>query len=268
MMVYMETQGPKAVLVTGGGSGIGLGLAERHHAAGHRVMITGRNADKLAAVADRLPGVQTLANDIGTPEGRQDLADHVRRTMPDLDVLINNAGVQRRVGIASDRAPWPEVQYEIDVLFAAPIHLSRLLVPLMLAHGRPGVLVNVTSGGAFFPQPFAPVYSASKAAVHSYTTTLRHALGATPIRVVELIPPAVATELAGPGQAHGADLDEFCDTVFPLLDGSHPEVGFGFTAAADFTEKRAAEQRAFDALAARSDVPVHGTPVARAQGTA
>ncbi|MFJ5988465.1 SDR family NAD(P)-dependent oxidoreductase [Lentzea sp. NPDC092896] len=219
------------VLITGGSAGIGLGLARRHLAAGHRVLVTGRTPARLAAAADLLPGAETFVNDIATPEGRLLLAEHVRRTMPDLDVLINNAGVQRRVGIAEDRSTWAEAQEEIDILFAAPVHLGRLLVPLMLAHGRPSTLINVTSGGAFVPQSFAPLYSASKAALHSYTVTLRRALESTPIRVVELIPPAVATELAGPGQAHGADLDEFCDTVFPLLDGSRAEVGFGPTAA-------------------------------------
>ncbi len=220
-------------------------------------MITGRSSGRLAAAADRLPGIETFTNDLATPEGRQHLADHVRQTMPELDVLINNAGIQRRVAIASDRSPWAEAQNEIDILFAAPIHLGQLLVPHMLAHGRPGVLVNVTSGGAFIPQPFAPLYSAAKAALHSYTVNLRHTLKATPVRVVELIPPAVATELAGPSQAHGADPDEFCDAVFPLLNGSHAEVGFGPTATPDFTEQRAAEQRTFDAMSDRFGVPVH-----------
>ncbi|MEU6817884.1 SDR family NAD(P)-dependent oxidoreductase [Streptomyces sp. NPDC046860] len=253
----MATHEKRAVLITGGGSGIGLGLAERLLAAGHRVLVTGRSPGRLTAAADRLPGLEIFVNDIANPEGRQRLADHVVQVMPELDVLINNAGVQRRVGIASDRSPWAESQNEIDILFAAPVHLGRLLVPYMLAHGRPGVLVNVTSGGAFFPQPFAPLYSAAKAALHSYTVNLRHALRTTPVRVVELIPPAVSTALAGPGQAHGADLDEFCDTVFPLLDGSHSEVGFGPTATPGFTAQRATEQNAFEAMSSRFDVPVY-----------
>ncbi|MDT8915160.1 SDR family NAD(P)-dependent oxidoreductase [Amycolatopsis sp. PS_44_ISF1] len=254
----MTTHLKRAVLVTGGGSGIGLGLAERYLAAGHRVVITGRDSGRLAEAARRRPGLETFTNDLAAPDGRRRLADHVGRVMPELDVLINNAGLQRRTGIASDGSPWSEEQHEIDVLFAAPVHLSRLLVPRMLAHGRPGVLVNVTSGGAFVPQPFAPLYSAAKAALHSYTTNLRHALKATPIRVVELIPPAVATGLAGPGPAHGADPAEFCDAVFPALDGSRPEVGFGPTATAEFTGRRAAEQQVFDDLSGRFDVPVYG----------
>ncbi|GHJ36449.1 oxidoreductase [Streptomyces sp. TS71-3] len=256
------TSGGSSVLITGGSSGIGLGLARRYHAAGHRVMITGRDPERLASVAGRVPGIESFANDIGAPRSRRRLADHVRQVMPELDVLINNAGIQRRVGIASDRSGWAEAQNEIDVLLAAPVHLGRLLTPLMLAHGRPSVLVNVTSGGAFFPQPFAPVYSAAKAALHSYTVNQRHALKATSCRVVELIPPAVATGLAGPGQAHGADPDEFCDAVFPLLDGSHAAVGFGPTASPGFAEQQAAQQRTFDEMSTRFAVPVY-----RADGT-
>ncbi|NVN03939.1 MULTISPECIES: SDR family NAD(P)-dependent oxidoreductase [Asaia] len=95
--------------------------------------------------------------------------------------------------------------------------------------------MNVTSGGAYIPQPFAPVYSACKAALHSYTVTLRHSLRDTLIRVVELIPPAVATGLAGPGNNHGAPVDDFCDTVFPqLFHRDLVEVGYGITASNQF----------------------------------
>ncbi|NEB74691.1 SDR family NAD(P)-dependent oxidoreductase [Streptomyces sp. SID14478] len=254
----METQEVShSVLITGGSSGIGLGLATRYLTAGHRVMITGRNPHKLAAISEGLPGLETFASDMACPRKREDLAAHVRQTMPDLDIVISNAGIQRRVGIAADDAPWAEAQNEIDILLAGPIHLARLLVPQLLGHGRRSVYVNVTSGGAFLPQPFAPLYSAAKAALHSYTVNLRHALRATPCRVVELIPPAVATQLAGPGHNHGADPEEFCDTVFPLLDGSHTTVGFGRTAQPDFTERLDAEQRAFESASMRFHVPLY-----------
>lgn len=224
-------------------------------------MITGRSASRLASAAEQT-GAGTFVNDISSPDDRKRLADHVTHAMPELDVVINNAGIQRRVGIADDVTPWAEAQNEIDILLAGPVHLGQLLVPHLLQHGRPSVLVNVTSGGAYIPQPFAPLYSAAKAALHSYTMNLRHALQTTPCRVVELIPPAVATALAGPGHNHGADPEEFCDTVYPLLDGSLPEVGFGPTTQAAFTDRLAAEHRTFEAAVTRFSVPIY-----RADGT-
>jgi uncharacterized oxidoreductase len=218
------------VLITGGSQGIGLGLATRYQAAGHRVLVTGRSADALDRAAKDHPGLLTFRNDIGRPGERERLADHVRTRLPGLDVLINNAGIQRRVALAADDAPWPERQTEIDILLAAPIHLNHLLIPAMLEHGRPSTIVNVTSGGAYVPQPFAPIYSACKAALHSYTVTLRHALADTPCRVVELIPPAVATGLAGPENKHGAPIDDFCDAVFPALQNEKStDIGYGRT---------------------------------------
>jgi uncharacterized oxidoreductase len=234
------------VLITGGSSGIGRTLAARYLAAGNQVTITGRSESRLAAAAEALPGLSTIAGDVSDPADRVRLA---AAAPPTVDVLINNAGIQRRIPITDDDSPWADSQNELDTLLAAPVHLSRLLVPLMLRHGRPSVLINVTSGGAFVPQPFAPLYSAAKAALHSWTVNLRHALADTPIRVVELIPPAVATALADP--PHGADPDAFADAVFPLLTGDHPEVGFGPTATPAFADRLASERAQFEARAAR-----------------
>lgn len=212
------------VLITGGSEGIGLGLATRFLAADGEVLVTGRDPAKLA-----LTPFKTIVSDAGDPIQREALANYIRETMPDINVVINNAGIQRRIGLAVDKAPWPERQEEIDVLLAGPIHLNHLLIPLMLASGKPGLIVNVTSGGAYIPQVFAPVYSACKAALHSYTMTLRHALAGTLIRVVELIPPAVQTGLTK-DMPHGADIDAFCDAVFArLMDESRTDVGFGPT---------------------------------------
>jgi uncharacterized oxidoreductase len=122
-------------------------------------------------------------------------------------------------------------------LLSGPVHLNHLLVPLMLRHAQASVIVNVTSGGAFVPQVFAPVYSACKAAVHSYTVTLRHALQDTAVRVVELVPPAVRTALAGPAATHGASLDEFCDSVFETLQRRDSDtIGFGPTNTPEFKQ--------------------------------
>ncbi|TSJ36602.1 SDR family NAD(P)-dependent oxidoreductase [Mucilaginibacter corticis] len=219
------------VLITGGSEGIGKGLAARLLAAGCTVMVTGRNEAKLKEAAAELPGLLIYQNDIGNPEEREKLAMYLEQTLPGLNILINNAGIQRRIGLAADNASWSERQAEIDILLSGPIHLNHLLIPVLLADGKNALIVNVTSGGAYIPQAFAPVYSACKAALHHYTLILRHALSATGCRVAELIPPAVQTALAGPGLDHGASLDAFCNQVFSgLFTDDRDEVGFGPTA--------------------------------------
>ena len=218
------------ILITGGSEGIGKGLAALFIKAGSKVLVTGRNAEKLKSAANDIPGLQTYVNNIGDPTQRELLAQHVRKTMPGLNVIINNAGIQRRISLASDNAPWTERQAEIDILLSAPVHLNHLLIPTLLNGDKQSIIVNVSSGGAFIPQVFAPVYSACKAAVHSYTMVLRHSLANTNCRVAELVPPAVQTSLAGLGLNHGAPLDEFCNTVFnKLILGEDDEIGFGPT---------------------------------------
>ena len=218
------------ILITGGSEGIGLGLATRLLTAGSNVLITGRNEEKLTTAALRFSGLQIFKSDVGIATEREQLALHISKAMPGINVIINNAGFQRRISLAEDKAPWSERQAEIDALFSGPVHLNHLLIPLMLSHGQAALIVNVTSGGAYIPQVFAPVYSASKAALHSYTVILRHSLSDTSIGVAELIPPAVQTNLAGPGLNHGAAIDEFCDAVFKgLFIDDLKEVGFGPT---------------------------------------
>jgi uncharacterized oxidoreductase len=241
-----------SVLITGGSEGIGRGIAARFLAAGSTVLVTGRNTAKLDRAARELPGLDTFVNDISRADERERLAAHVRDTMPGLNIVINNAGIQRRVSLAADSALWAERQAEIDTLLSGPVHLNHLLVPIILAHRRPSMIVNVTSGGAYVPQPFAPLYSACKAALHSYTVNLRYALANTPCRVVEVVPPAVRTGLAGPSATHGAPLEEFCDSVFSGL--SRPdlaEIGFGVTASDSFQEPKKLYRALFEQFSAR-----------------
>lgn len=239
------------VLITGGTQGIGLGLAERFLAAGSSVIVTGRDIARIEQTLRDFPGLHGWASDISNPGDRESLATRIQSEFPALNVVINNAGIQRRVALAADSAPWSERQREIDALLSGPIHLNSLLVPIMLMHQRRGAIVNVTSGGAFIPQVFAPVYSACKAALHSYTVTLRHALRETPLRVVELIPPAIRTGLAGPGATHGAPLGEFCDAVFPQLFGDSETIGFGPTGTSEFHQLVDAPKKLFAVSAAR-----------------
>ena len=218
------------VLITGGSVGIGRGLAERFLREGSKVIVTGRNEEKLQQVAAELPGLETFVSDIGNEGDREALAEHMRKKVPGLNIVINNAGIQRRITLADEQAPWPEREAEIRILLSGPVHLNHLLIPSLLKNNNPAIIVNVTSGGGYIPQAFAPIYSACKAALHSYTMTLRDALSETAIKVVELVPPAVQTGLAGPGNKHGASIEEFCDSVFADLKTQHrTQIGFGPT---------------------------------------
>jgi len=165
--------------------------------AGATVLVTGRNREKLDRATAALPGLLTLQNDISELKEREHLAAFASRELPVLNMLINNAGIQRRVALSVDIAPWSERQQEIDTLLSGPIHLTHLLLPMLLTLGKESAIVNVTSGGAYIPQIFAPVYSACKAAMHSFTVVLRYSLSHTKCRVVELVPPAVQTALGG-----------------------------------------------------------------------
>jgi uncharacterized oxidoreductase len=177
------------VLITGGTAG--KALAKCYIEKRGRVIVTGRSKEKLQQAAKEIPSLETFVNDIGIPEEREELAEYIQQNMPDIYAVINNACIQGRIELASDTASWSERQNEIDILLSEPIHLNHLLVPILLSHGQPSLLVNVTSRGAYIPQVFAPVYSACKSALRSYTMRLRHSLTDITCRVVELIPPAV-----------------------------------------------------------------------------
>jgi len=246
------------VVITGGGDGIGRGLAARFVASGARVLVTGRSKEKLERAASELPGLETLVNDISIPAERELLSQRVQEVMPGINVLINNAGIQRRVSLAADTSPWNERQVEIDTLLCGPVHLNHLLVPVILAHGGPAIIANVTSGGAYIPQPFAPLYSACKAALHSYTMNLRFALAGTSCKVVEIIPPAIRTALAGPGATHGAPLDDFCDWIFAALSREDAiEIGYGATAGPAVEERLNLDRKLFESFSGRFPVKTY-----------
>lgn len=238
------------VLITGGASGIGLALARRFHAAGATVAICGRREDRLRAVAGELPGVVTRAADVATADDRRALVEWAVNELPALNVLVNNAGVQRYPRLADGEGDWQAAEEELAINVAAPLHLGLLLVPHLRRQVDPAI-VNVTSGLSFAPLARAPIYSATKAALHSFTLSLRHQLAGTPIRVVELIPPAVDTDLGGVGlHTFGVNLDEFADAVFPRLAAGETEIAYGFS------EKTSRASRAeLDAIFAQINQP-------------
>ncbi len=219
------------VLVTGGTSGIGLSLAERFLRAGSDVIVCGRRIDKLDEVKAKHPKIHTRACDVAIAAERHSLAAWVVGEFPQLDVLVNNAGIQRRIDLATNE-PWETTHAEIAINFEAQVHLCVLLMSQLGKQKRPAI-INVTSGLAFVPLTATPVYSATKAAFHSFTLSLRDQLKKTPIEVIEIIPPAVNTDLGGPGlHTFGTPLAEFVDAVVVQLEKGSSEVTYGFSAQA------------------------------------
>ncbi len=214
------------VLITGGSSGIGLALVERFLKAGNEVIITGRRADALADVKRRFPAVVTEVSDSGSAADRVSLVATLTERFPGLNVVINNAGVQRKVDLLQSE-PWEDTRAEIAINLEGPIHMASLWLPHLLRQARP-VLMNVSSGLAFVPMAAVPVYSATKAALHSYTLSLRHQLRKTPVTVIEVIPPAVHSNLGG-SHAFGVPTDEYADSVMKQLGEGRLEVTYQFS---------------------------------------
>jgi uncharacterized oxidoreductase len=215
------------VLVTGGASGIGLALARRLLDAGNTVIICGRREDRLREMREKHPGLVIRTCDLAQAAAREALIAWATGEYPALNVLINNAGIQRRQRI-QDQEDWSATREEIAINLEAPIHLTRLALPHLLTR-EGATIINITSGLAFAPLARTPVYSATKAALHSFTLSLRHQLQSSGVTVIEVAPPAVDTDLGGPGlHTFGVNVDEFADAVFGRLGGPEVEMGYGF----------------------------------------
>jgi uncharacterized oxidoreductase len=208
----------RTVLITGGSSGIGLGLAEAFYSRGSTVIVCARDEKGLVAVAARLPGVVTLPCDVADEQQRRDLAAEVLRSFPGLDVLVNNAGVQKYVDLKQGYAELKSGGDEIAVNFVAVVELTALFIEHLLSRPAAAV-VNISSGLAFMPMPSTPIYNATKAAVHTYSLVLRQQLKGTSVQVVEIVPPLVDTNLNREGREaagqkfRGMSVQEYIPTV-------------------------------------------------------
>ncbi|GAB4040718.1 SDR family oxidoreductase [Spirosoma gilvum] len=213
------------ILITGGASGIGLGLTERFVKEGNTVIICGRREELLTEVADRLPNVITRTCNLSLADERQALYEWIAAEHPDLNVLVNNAGIQQWMSI-TDNDFFERAKAEIMVNIEAPLHLTSLLINLSSLK----TILNVTSGLSFVPLTKVPVYSATKAFFHSFTLSLRHLLAAKTIEVIEVIPPALNTDLGGKGLHDQAPpVSGFIDAVFEQLKQGKTELTYGFS---------------------------------------
>jgi len=185
------------ILITGGGSGIGRGLAEAFHKLGNRVIIAGRRQKALEETTDANPGMAAVTLDIDDPGAIEAFVEEVIELHPKLNVLINNAGIMRPENLKAPNVYDAEDMITTNLL--GPIRLTAALLPHLQKQAS-AAIINVSSGLAFVPFPTTPTYSATKAALHSYTVSLRVHLQGTPVEVIEIIPPAVATDLT-PGRS-------------------------------------------------------------------
>lgn len=211
----MKTTG-NTILITGGGSGIGLALAQRWHDAGNVVIVTGRNSAKLDAAIEGRANMHAMPLDVTDADAIAAFAADVVQRFPDLNVLVNNAGVMMNEALDGERN-LSDAEATVVTNLLGPIWLTDALIDHIVARGD-GAIINVTSGLAFVPLPKAPTYSATKAALHSYTQALRVQLAGR-VDVIELAPPAVRTELT-PGQSTRdayMPLDAFADEVMALF---------------------------------------------------
>jgi uncharacterized oxidoreductase len=213
------------ILITGGASGIGLGLTERFLLENNTVIICGRRAEILKQVSDQYPTVITRVCDLSIEAERIDLYQWIEDKHPDLNVLVNNAGIQHWMDVTDDDF-YKKAVTEIDTNVMAPIHLCSLFANLKSLN----TIINVTSGLAFVQLTKVPVYCATKAFFHSFTLSLRHLLKSKNIEVIEMIPPALNTDLGGIGLHDGQPpVSDFINAVFQQMKEGKTELTFGFS---------------------------------------
>eukprot|EP00048_Salpingoeca_helianthica_P010172 m.145660 g.145660 ORF g.145660 m.145660 type:complete len:256 (-) comp15026_c0_seq2:185-952(-) len=216
------------ILVTGGASGIGLAFSSRLAAAGNTVIVCGRRLEQLAEAKRLFPALHTLQADVSSAAGRVALVKEAVAAYPALNVLVNNAGIQNRPPPLKEEQDWATHASELEINLHAPMHLSMLFLKHLQTQPNP-VIINVTSGLAFVPIAAMSTYCATKAALHSFTLSLRQQLAGS-VAVVEIVPPAVNTDLGGKGlHDYGVPLEVYADATFARLLAGEVEIGHSFS---------------------------------------
>jgi uncharacterized oxidoreductase len=240
------------VLITGGATGIGFHLAEEFVRRGNEVIICGRRQDRLAEAKSRLPSLQTRVCDVANSLDREALYNWVAANYGHINILVNNAGIQRMINFRNGIRELDAGDDEIEVNLSAAVRLSAFFIPVFMKRAE-AAIVNVSSGLGFVPIAVMPVYCATKAAIHSFSVSLRHQLKDTPVRVFEIIPPTVDTDLdrgarARRGQAHrGIPPSEVAAAAMTALEENQYELAIG-QAARLVEESRTSFAAAFDRL--------------------
>lgn len=221
----MELSG-QTVLITGGASGIGLALTERFVQHGNQVIVVGRSADKLERLKVEYPSVTTYCCDVGVKEQLDRLVQRIYDNHADLNVIINNAGIQHNYSFIDGPVTPDLVTEEITVNLTSPIELLSRLIPLLMPH-KEAAIVNVTSGLGLAPKKSAPVYCATKAGLRIFTKALRYQLENTNIKVFEIIPPLVDTDMTKGRGRNKITPDRLAAQFFAYYRSNRLEVPIG-----------------------------------------
>lgn len=207
------------ILITGGGSGIGRALAEEFHKLENKVVIAGRRQQVLDETVAANPGMASVVFDIESAEGIRTFADKLAKDFPQLNVVLHNAGIMRPENLLEQTDDLSTIDATITTNLLGPLRLTNALLPLLRKQPK-ATIMTVTSGLAFISLSLTPTYCATKAAIHSYSQSLRYQLRETNVEVIELVPPYVQTELMGSAQANdprAMPLKEFIDEVVAIL---------------------------------------------------
>jgi uncharacterized oxidoreductase len=183
----------RTILITGGSAGIGLAFALKFVELGNRVIVTGRRQAVLDDVKAKHPALHTVQSDVADPAQISTLAQTIKRDFPKLDVLVNNAGISRYKNLSVPASDLADLMKEVNVNIGGVIRMTSAFIDLLKVNK--GTLINVSSALAYVPLPCLPIYCATKAAIHSYTQSLRFQLEDTDVEVIEFMPPAVRTEM-------------------------------------------------------------------------
>jgi len=215
----------RTILITGGSAGIGLALALKFLELGNEVIVTGRRQSVLDAVKAQYPGLHTIQSDVADPDQIAGLAVQVKWDFPKLDVLINNAGVGIAKNLRGSVGDLSGLMAEMEINVGGVIRTTSALIDTLTANK--GTVINVSSALAFVPVPAMPIYSATKAAVHSYTQSLRFQLEDSGVEVIELMPPAVQTNMTSEFDEAGISTittDELVKHTFAALRAGKREI--------------------------------------------
>ena len=223
------------ILITGGATGIGFSMAKYFHERGNTVIICGRRGDRLAQASEELQGIHTIKCDVADPDDRNRLFQYIRDNFPEINILINNAGIQHDIDLTKGASDMDNGINEIRINLEAPIYLSALFTPLLSGKDN-AAIVNVSSGLAFMAEHAVaagmPVYCATKAGLHTFTIAQRRQLAPLNIRVIEIIPPMVESKLNIEGRKkrnmlkspHMISPDEFVEKALAKMEQGIDEI--------------------------------------------